>query len=774
MTPDLYVTDEEVLRLEDRVASSPEERRGGWLIAMAWACRQRDSKRALTLVDDGEMLLHRFTPPDQRHGAASRIALVRAEAAVLMGDYVAPDKLLRSAANWYMTTGDSLGQGDVEMARVLLKHALGDRAGMFEACQSSLEHYRAGDDPRRCELVEGWLAFYHSLSAPAQARLHLNALAHASRAENPGLDALLLATEGVLLSSNGDLVASIGSHLRAGERAREAGLIRHSIISSLNACGWLQTLGDYEAASRLLNGAFELAHPTAWPAVVGLCTARLGELLRQLGQLELSLKSLREAVNWFAGAGSSANRAVTLNSLGETLLAQNKAEKALVPLLVAEEVFKAAGHQEGLVSALVNLARAYSMLDRAEETSARLAAAEQLIESQNIKTSAIELLRAKAQMHRRGFATSISELGGGPSEVVILEQALSTGNAIVGWRPPVDLLMELSLAWEAASDPTKALDFARAAARRALDNAALTSEAWVVATRVKYEFEKVRTETVHARRAAALERDRTTALSSEIEQRRQAEAEQRTLAESLRIRSTELELANKELEAFSYSVSHDLRAPLRSIDGFSSALADDYCDRIDATGLDYIKRVRSATKRMGELIDDMLKLSHISRTHINLSRIDISALARQIADELSGLDPKRDVKFEITPSLSVNADPGLMRIVMTNLLNNAYKFTAKVPNALIDFGQIPDDKDDIFFVRDNGAGFDMAYVDKLFAPFQRLHRVEDFAGTGIGLATIARIISRHSGRVWAEAEPGEGASFYFALPSPAGALPSEL
>ncbi len=764
MTTDLYVTEEEVLRLEDRVAISEGEQLAQCLIALAWACRQRDSKRALTLADRAEVIVHRFISSDERHAAAGRLALIRSEIAVLMGDYVAPDKLLKSAADWYTTIGDSLGQGDVEMARVLWKHALGDRAGMFEACQSSLEHYRVGYDTRRCELVEGWLAFYHSLSDPEEAKLHLAALAEANRAGNPGLDALLLATEGVLLSSRGEMVASIESHLRAGERAREAGLIRHSIISSLNACGWLQTLGDYEAASHLLNGAFELAHPTGWPAVIGLCTARLGELLRQLGQLELSAKSLREAVNWFAGAGSSANKGVTLNSLAETLLAQNRAEEALVPLLAAEDVFMAAGHQEGLVSASINLARAYSLLDRAEETVKRLLAAEQLIESHHIKTSAIELLRAKAQMHRRGFDTAVNQPGGGPSEVMILEQALATGKAIARWRAPVDLLMELSLAWEAASDSTKALKFARAAATRALENAGLTSEAWVVATRVKYEFEKARDETAHAHRAAALERDRATILSGEVDQRRQAEAEQRSLAESLRVRTTELEFANKELESFSYSVSHDLRAPLRSIDGFSAALAEDYAANLDAIALDYIKRVRNSAQRMGELIDDMLELSHISRTDINVSRIDISALAHQIADELSGSDPERQVRFEIAPGMTARADPSLMRILMTNLLNNAFKFTAKVSGALIKFGRVAGDEETTFFVCDNGAGFDMVYADKLFAPFQRLHRVEDFAGTGIGLATVARIIARHRGRVWAEAEPGQGATFYFSIP----------
>jgi signal transduction histidine kinase len=347
---------------------------------------------------------------------------------------------------------------------------------------------------------------------------------------------------------------------------------------------------------------------------------------------------------------------------------------------------------------------------------------------------------------------------------MILEQALSTGKAIARWRAPVDLLMELSLAWEAASDSTNALKFARAAATRALENAGLTSEAWVVATRVKYEFEKARDETAHAHRAAALERDRATILSGEVDQRRQAEAEQRSLAESLRVRTTELEFANKELESFSYSVSHDLRAPLRSIDGFSAALAEDYAANLDAIALDYIKRVRNSAQRMGELIDDMLELSQISRTDINLSRIDISALAHQIADELSGLDPERQVRFEIAPGMTARADPSLMRILMTNLLNNAFKFTAKVSGALIKFGRVAGDEETTFFVCDNGAGFDMVYADKLFAPFQRLHRVEDFAGTGIGLATVARIIARHRGRVWAEAAPGQGATFYFSIP----------
>ncbi len=230
-------------------------------------------------------------------------------------------------------------------------------------------------------------------------------------------------------------------------------------------------------------------------------------------------------------------------------------------------------------------------------------------------------------------------------------------------------------------------------------------------------------------------------------------------------RTTELTAANKELEAFSYSVSHDLRTPLRAIDGFSQVLLDDYADRLDDQARNYLGRVRAATQRMGNLIDDMLTLSRITRAEMQRETVDLSALATEVFAELQASEPERKVDVRIEPGLVAKGDSQLLRVALVNLLGNSWKFTGKTVNAKIEFGAIRNaDGTTDFFVRDNGVGFDMTYADKLFGAFQRLHLASEFPGTGIGLATVQRIIRRHGGQTRGEAVPGQGATFNFTLP----------
>jgi two-component system NtrC family sensor kinase len=238
----------------------------------------------------------------------------------------------------------------------------------------------------------------------------------------------------------------------------------------------------------------------------------------------------------------------------------------------------------------------------------------------------------------------------------------------------------------------------------------------------------------------------------------------RELAE---IRATfvdELKSKNIELEAFSYSVSHDLRAPLRSIDGFSKLLLVDYADKLDAKGQDYLHLVRESAQRMGELIDDLLLLSRVGRADLNRDQIDLSEIARGVSEELKKKDPDRHVKWCIEDQLLVEADSGLMRVAFDNLLGNSWKFTAKVSAPRIEVGTDQQEGVAVYFVRDNGAGFSMEYAEKLFNPFQRLHAESEFEGTGIGLATVHRIIDRHGGRIWADSAVDHGATFYFTIP----------
>jgi DNA-binding response OmpR family regulator len=237
------------------------------------------------------------------------------------------------------------------------------------------------------------------------------------------------------------------------------------------------------------------------------------------------------------------------------------------------------------------------------------------------------------------------------------------------------------------------------------------------------------------------------------------------LVGELEQKNRELEAVNKELEAFSYSVSHDLRAPLRAVDGFSRMVMDDFGEVLGAAGRDNLERVRRAVARMDELIDDLLGLARIARTEPVREDVDLSALALEIGAELRGREPARAVDLEVTPGLRVRADRRLVRIALENLLGNAWKFTGGRSPAHIEFGARADNGGRIYFVRDNGAGFSMTHADKLFAPFQRLHSAEEFPGTGIGLATVQRIVRKHAGRIWAAAEAGRGATFYFTLGS---------
>lgn len=256
-------------------------------------------------------------------------------------------------------------------------------------------------------------------------------------------------------------------------------------------------------------------------------------------------------------------------------------------------------------------------------------------------------------------------------------------------------------------------------------------------------------------------------ISTDITDLKRAEGEVRRLNAELEQRvlhrTTELEASTRELDAFAYSVSHDLRAPLRALDGFSQVLVEDYSDVLGETGRDHLRRIQAATVRMGQLIDDLLDLSRATRVEIRREPVDLGRISSELVDELRAAEPDRDVRVEITDPLIATGDPHLLRLVLQNLLGNAWKFTGRRTAGLIDVGVM--DRGDVpaYFVRDNGAGFDPRFVDKLFVPFQRIHSAQEFPGSGVGLAIVSRIVRRHGGEVWAESAPDEGATFWFTL-----------
>jgi len=290
---------------------------------------------------------------------------------------------------------------------------------------------------------------------------------------------------------------------------------------------------------------------------------------------------------------------------------------------------------------------------------------------------------------------------------------------------------------------------------------------------------------------------RSVGMVQDITERKQTEEKIKSLNEELKHHVLQLEAANRELEAFSYSVSHDLRSPLRSVAGFSRALLEDYAEKLDPEGTDSLERIVAATQRMGRLIDDMLNLSRVTRAELKREEINLSGLAGKIADMLRKTQPGRQAEIIIAEDLVAQGDEHLLTIVLENLLGNAWKFTGKNSNTVIEFGitncgmrnaefGLKDQESEndnqheavsqsaihnlksaigkvVYFVKDNGAGFDMSYAGKMFNPFQRLHSVKDFPGTGIGLATVKRIINRHGGSVWIEAEVNRGTTVYFTL-----------
>lgn len=281
---------------------------------------------------------------------------------------------------------------------------------------------------------------------------------------------------------------------------------------------------------------------------------------------------------------------------------------------------------------------------------------------------------------------------------------------------------------------------------------------------VDYLVKPVLPEFVRSKVAVFVELAKKTALlRRQAERLRASEHEARELAETRAGLVRDLEHKNRELESFSYAVSHDLRAPLRRIESFARAAQDSQAARLDEDGRRFLDRIREASEQMSRLIDDVLHLSRLTRTEMREQQVDLSGLVAHLLDRMREAEPSRQVELRIRPGVSVVADGPLLKIAVENLLQNAWKFTGRTSTARIEFGQAIVEGEPVYFVRDNGAGFDASYADRLFGPFQRLHRASEFPGTGIGLATVQRIVHRHGGRIWAEGAVGEGATFHFTL-----------
>jgi light-regulated signal transduction histidine kinase (bacteriophytochrome) len=285
-----------------------------------------------------------------------------------------------------------------------------------------------------------------------------------------------------------------------------------------------------------------------------------------------------------------------------------------------------------------------------------------------------------------------------------------------------------------------------------------------IAEQREREIQDLRAASLAARDENAGLREAARANRIEIGELKRAQRQIAVLNQDLEARNRALDGLNKELEAFSYAVSHDLRSPLRSIHGFSEALKQSAADKLSIEEANWLQKIFDAAARMDRLTEDLLRLSRITRSQLKRELVDLALLAREVVHELRQNDPQRDVVFAISDRLEAHADPVLMRVALSNLLGNAWKYTGRRAQALISFGMEQREDQVVYCVRDNGAGFDMAFASKLFAPFQRLHSAREFPGSGVGLACVARVVHKHGGRIWADARTGEGASFFFTVP----------
>jgi signal transduction histidine kinase len=356
----------------------------------------------------------------------------------------------------------------------------------------------------------------------------------------------------------------------------------------------------------------------------------------------------------------------------------------------------------------------------------------------------------QGRIYMFGASVAVTELQHLARQTIV--QSLSLGALVLLTGILLSLLLSRSLSVPLAQASKAAQNIAAGDLRQPLD------------LRGAAEIRALSKSLTSMRDAIRLQMD---SLRQEIALRRQTEQElekyRQHLEELVAQRTAELAEANAELEAFSSSVSHDLRAPLRAIDGICLTLLEDYGDRFDETGKELFGRVRAGAQRMGRLIDDLLRLAKVGRGGIRRETVNLSELAAALEREVRQSNPTRAVRFEIAPDLRVSGDRELLQIMLSNLLANAWKFTSKTPEARIEFGVQSEAGEPVYYVRDNGAGFDMAFADKLFQPFQRLHAPHEFAGSGIGLALAQRIVNRHGGRLWAQGAVGRGATFFFTL-----------
>jgi diguanylate cyclase (GGDEF)-like protein len=514
---ELYATDDAVAALDVLLATAAGFSRDAFLVELAWHLRQRDSERALELAAGAERGLGARKDADAVR-LRLRLALVKAEALTLRGVFGDQEPSIEQARAGFRKLDDHAGEGDALLSGALLAQTRGDTLAAIGRCNDARACFERAGDTLRSELARAWTLFYTALDAPNDvATATLQRIS--ADPKHAALDALLAAANGAIAAQAGDIAASAACYVRAAERARQAGMIRHAIVSATNAAGSMQELGDYDGAASLIEEALRLAQDASWPLVIGLCEIRLGEILRLLGHFEQSRETLGTAVKRFDSTSSGANKGAAYAAFGMTLLELCKADEAFAALQIAVEHFQSAGHLEGVFSARLGEARALSLAGRPIEALGIIEGSHGLRNDVNTAARAVALSAALADIYRTHALSPPAAMVAPTAHIHYLEEALAYGLKTSGWQAPASLLTDLSDAWGGAGDNQKALAYLRraVAAERTKENGIAAARAITLESR--QEARRSRQEAQHERELATIATARSMTLERDVSDR---------------------------------------------------------------------------------------------------------------------------------------------------------------------------------------------------------------------------------------------------------------